>query len=151
MRDLAWLRDELNHPIHWDNEGQCYQWRASDRAEDAPEELAGLWFKPSEVLALLTLGQLLLDIQPGDLMQRHLQPLEQRLKRILKQSGLDSAAERQIGERIRVIGLWQRRVPPQSFEIVGLALSQRRRLAMQYQARGTGEHSERTVSPQRLV
>ena len=29
--------------------------------------------------------------------------------------------------------------------------SQRRRLAMHYQARGTGEHSERTVSPQRLV
>jgi predicted DNA-binding transcriptional regulator YafY len=42
-------------------------------------------------------------------------------------------------------------VPPQSFETVGLALSQRRRLAMQYQARSTGEHSERTVSPQRLV
>jgi predicted DNA-binding transcriptional regulator YafY len=42
-------------------------------------------------------------------------------------------------------------VPPQSFETVGLALSQRRRLTMQYQARGSGEHSERTVSPQRLV
>lgn len=151
MRDLAWLRDELNHPIHWDKGAQCYLWRASDRAEDAPEELAGLWFKPSEVLALLTLDQLLREIQPGDLMQRHLQPLEQRLKKILRQSGLDSAAERQLGERIRVTGLGQRPVPPQSFEAVGLALSQRRRLAMHYQARGTGEHSERTVSPQRLV
>lgn len=151
MRDLAWLRDELGHPIHWDNDTQCYQWRAPDGAEDAPEELAGLWFKPSEVLALLTLKQLLREIQPGDLMQRHLQPLEPRLKKILRQSGLDSAAERQLGERIRVIGLGQRPVPPQSFETVGLALSQRRRLAMHYQARGTGEHSERTVSPQRLV
>ncbi|MDP2222247.1 MAG: WYL domain-containing protein, partial [Hydrogenophaga sp.] len=151
MRDLAWLRNGLNHPIHWDREAQCYHWRASGQAEDAPEELAGLWFKPSEVLALLTLEHLLREIQPGDLMQRHLQPLEQRLKKILRQSGLDSAAERQLGERIRVIGLGQRQVPPQSFETVGLALSQRRRLAMQYQARGTGEHSERTVSPQRLV
>ncbi|MDO9567759.1 MAG: WYL domain-containing protein [Hydrogenophaga sp.] len=151
MRDLAWLRNGLNHPIHWDREAQCYHWRASGQAEDAPEELAGLWFKPSEVLALLTLEHLLREIQPGDLMQRHLQPLEQRLKKILRQSGLDSAAERQLSERIRVIGLGQRQVPPQSFETVGLALSQRRRLAMQYQARGTGEHSERTVSPQRLV
>lgn len=151
MRDLAWLRDELNHPIHWDQEAQCYLWRATDRAEDAPEELAGLWFKPSEVLAMLTLDQLLRDIQPGDLMQRHLQPLEQRLKKILHRAGLEGTAERQLGERIRVIGLGQRPVPPQSFETVGLALSQRRRLAIHYQARGTGEHSERTVSPQRLV
>lgn len=151
MRDLAWLRDELNHPIHWDKEDQCYLWRAAGRTEDAPEELAGLWFKPSEVLALMTLEQLLRNIQPGDLMQQHLQPLELRLKKILRQSGLDDAAERQLGERIRVIGLGQRQVPPQSFETVGLALSQRRRLAMLYQARGTGEHSVRIVSPQRLV
>ncbi len=151
MRDLGWLRNELNHPLHWDNDLQCYLWRPSGGAWDAPEELAGLWFKPSEVLALLTLEHLLREIQPGDLMQRHLQPLELRLKEILRQSGLDSAAERQLGERIRVIGLGQRVVPPQSFETVGLALSQRRRLAMQYQARGTGKHSERTVSPQRLV
>lgn len=151
MRDLKWLRDELNHPIHWDHDGQYYQWRQPDRPEDAPEELAGLWFNPSEVLALLTLDQLLREIQPGDLMQRHLQPLEQRLKKILRQAGLDSAAEWQLSERIRVIGLGQRKVPPQSFETVGQALSQRRRLAMRYQARGTGKHSERTVSPQRLV
>ena len=151
MRDLAWLRDELGHPIHWDKEAQCYQWRASDHAGDTPEELAGLWFKPSEVLALMTLEQLLREIQPGDLMQRHLEPLEQRLRKILRQSGLDSAAERQLSERIRVIGLGQREVPPQSFETVGLALSQRRRLAIQYQARGSDERSNRTVSPQRLV
>lgn len=151
MRDLAWLRDELNHPIHWDRNAQCYLWRTPDHAGDTPEELAGLWFKPSEVLALLTLEHLLQEIQPGDLMRRHLQPLEQRLKKILRQSGLDSTVESQLGERIRVIGLGQRQVPPQSFETVGQALSQRRRLAMHYQARGTGKHSERTVSPQRLV
>jgi predicted DNA-binding transcriptional regulator YafY len=151
MRDLAWLRNELNHPIYWDKDAQCYQWRVSDRSEDFPEELAGLWFRPSEVLALLTLEHLLREIQPGDLMQRHLQPLEQRLKKILRQSGLDTVAERQLSERIRVIGLGQRHVPPRSFETVGLALSQRRRLAMHYLARGTGEHSKRTVSPQRLV
>jgi len=151
MRDLSWLRDQLNHPIHWDREAQCYHWRKSSPEEDAPEELAGLWFKPSEVLALLTLEHLLREIQPGDLMQRHLQPLEQRLKKMLCQSGLDSAADQHFGERIRVIGLAQRQVPPQSFETVGLALSQRRRLTMQYRARGSGEHSERTVSPQRLV
>lgn len=151
MRDLAWLRDELGHPIHWDSTTQCYLWRPADCPEDAPEELAGLWFKPSEVLALLTLEHLLHEIQPGDLMQKHLQPLEQRLKKILRRSGLDATAAHQLTQRVRVLGLAQRKVPPQSFETVGQALSQRRRLAMHYQARGTGQPSERTVSPQRLV
>lgn len=151
MRDLAWLRDGLGHPIHWDKDAQCYQWRPSSPNEEEPQELAGLWFKPSEVLALLTLDHLLKEIQPGDLMQRHLQPLEQRLNQILKRAGLDTAAARELTGRVRVIGLAQRRVPPQSFETVGLALSQRRRLAMQYQARGTAQQTERTVSPQRLV
>ena len=64
MRDLAWLRDERNHPIHWDRETQRYQWRPSAQNPDDPEELAGLWFKPSEVLALLTLEHLLRQIQP---------------------------------------------------------------------------------------
>lgn len=151
MRDLAWLRDGLGHPIYWDAQDQCYRWVNQAPCGEAPQELAGLWFNPSEILALLTLEHLLREIQPGDLMQRHLQPLEQRLKKILRQSSLNTAAEHQLTERIRIIGLGQRQVPPQSFETVGQALSQRRRLAMRYQARGTGEHSERTVSPQRLV
>jgi len=143
MRNLAWLGNELGHPIHLEKGTQCYLWRATDQAEDAPEELAGLWFKPSEVLALMTLEHLLQEIQPGDLMQRHMQPLKQRPRKKPRQSGLDSAAEQQFGERIRVIGLGQRQVPPQSFETVGWALSQRQHLAMHYQARGTGELSER--------
>lgn len=151
MRDLAWLRNELNHPIHWDKDAQSYQWRASTSAEDAPEELAGLWFKPSEVLALLTLEGLLREIQPGDLMQRHLFPLQQRLNDILRQSGLADGAAQHLTERVRVIGLAQRLVSPQNFETVGHALSQRRRLTITYRARGTGEPTQRTVSPQRLV
>lgn len=151
MRDLAWLRDELGHPIHWDRDAQCYLWRESTSDGERPEEMAGLWLRPSEVLALVTLEQLLRDIQPGDLMQRHLQPLESRLKKMLKQSGLDRSAESQLGRRVRVIGLGQRRVLPLSFEIVGLALTQRRRLSFRYQTRGTGQASDRTVSPQRLV
>jgi predicted DNA-binding transcriptional regulator YafY len=151
MRDLEWLRVELGHPIHWDRETGCYLWRESELAGDQPEEMAGLWLRPSEVLALVTLDQLLRDIQPGDLLRGHLQPLESRLTKMLKQSGLDRSAQSQLGRRVRVIGLWQRRVPPQCFETVGLALTQRQRLRFHYQARGSGLSSERSVSPQRLI
>lgn len=151
MRDLAWLRDELGHPIHWDRELQCYLLRGGDSPGDAPQEMAGLWLRPSEVLALVTLEHLLRDIQPGDLLRRHLQPLENRLDKMLRQSGLDGAAQNQLGRRVRVIGLWQRSAPAQSFEAIGLALTQRQRLRFRYHARGSGQSSERTVSPQRLV
>lgn len=151
MRDLDWLRVELGHPIHWDHEARCYVWRESELAGEQPEEMAGLWLRPSEVLALVTLDQLLRDIQPGDLLRGHLQPLENRLTKMLKQSGLDRSVKSQLGRRVRVIGLWQRRVPPQCFETVGLALTQRQRLRFHYQARGSGQSSERSVSPQRLI
>ncbi|GLS12752.1 helix-turn-helix transcriptional regulator [Hydrogenophaga electricum] len=151
MRDLDWLRVELGHPIHWDHEARCYVWRESELAGEQPEEMAGLWLRPSEVLALVTLDQLLRDIQPGDLLRGHLQPLENRLTKMLKQSGLDRSAQSLLGRRVRVIGLWQRRVPPQCFETVGLALTQRLRLRIHYQARGSGQSSERSVSPQRLI
>ena len=151
MRDLAWLRDELGHPIHWDRDARCYVWREPERAGEQPEEMAGLWLRPSEVLALVTLDQLLRDIQPGDLLRQHLLPLESRLDKMLQQSGLDRSTHSQLGRRVRVIGLWQRCVPPQCFETVGLALTQRQRLRFRYQARGTGQSSERTVSPQRLI
>lgn len=151
MRDLEWLRDVLGHPIHWDRGMGCYLWRESGDAGEQPEEMPGLWLRPSEVLALVTLDQLLRDIQPGDLLRGHLQPLENRLTRMLKQSGLDRSAQSQLGRRVRVIGLWQRRVPPQCFETVGLALTQRQRLRFHYQARGSGQSSERSVSPQRLI
>lgn len=151
MRDLEWLREELGHPIHWDRDMGCYLWRESGDAGEQPEEMPGLWLRPSEVLALVTLDQLLRDIQPGDLLRGHLQPLESRLNRMLKQSGLDRSAQSQLGRRVRVIGLWQRRVPPQCFETVGLALTQRQCLRIHYQARGSGQSSERSVSPQRLI
>lgn len=151
MRDLAWLRDRLNHPIHWDASEQCYRWRPSTNETEAPEEMAGLWFRPAEVLALVTLQYLVRSIEPSDLMRRHLDPLEQRLTSIIRQAGLDGSDASQLSRRIRVIGIGQRRVAPQSFETVGFALSQRRRLAIQYKARSSDATTHRTVSPQRLV
>lgn len=150
MRDLAWLRDELGHPIYWDHDSGSYRWATDGLNPDAPQELAGLWFKPSEVLALLTLRHLITEIQPGDLLHRHLQPLEQRLQSILRKSGLSCSAE-QLFNRVRIIGIGRREVLPHCFEVIGAAVVQRKKLTIQYQGRGTGNTDLRTVSPQRLV
>ncbi len=150
MRDLAWLRDRLGHPIHWDNESQSYRWTPEPGTTDAPQEVASLWFKPSEVLALLTLQHLIEEVQPSHLLYRHIQPLEERLHSILQKEGLGDSFNH-LHKRIRIIGLGQRTVPPKCFEVVGMALIERKKLKIRYQARGTGQSSERTVSPQRLV
>jgi predicted DNA-binding transcriptional regulator YafY len=64
--------------------------------------------------------------------------------------GADQEAA-QVRRRVRIIGLAQRAVQPQHFQCVGTALVQRKRLALTYVARGTGEATEREVSPLRLV
>lgn len=150
MRDLAWLRDKLGHPVHWDNVDQIYRWKSQEGDLDAPSEIAGLWFKPSEILALLTLQQLIEDVQPGDLLHRHLLPIEHRLQSLLQKQGLSESAGN-MRKRVRIIGLAKREVPPHCFEAVGMALAQRKRVSFCYQARGSGQSSERTVSPQRLI
>jgi predicted DNA-binding transcriptional regulator YafY len=150
MRDLAWLRDRLGHPIHWDSESQSYRWTPEPGATDTAQEVASLWFKPSEVLALLTLQHLIAEVQPSALLHQHIQPLEKRLQSILEKEGLAESFNHQ-RKRIRIIGLGHRAIPLKSFEVVGMALFDRKRLNIRYQARGTAQSSERTVSPQRLV
>lgn len=150
MRDLAWLRDKLGHPIHWDLETQSYRWKPDPGASDSPQEVAGLWFKPSEVLALLAFQQLITEVQPGELLHRHIKPFEERLHSILQSEGLDGAFDR-MRKRVRIIGLGTREIPPKCFEAVGAALVERRRLKIRYLSRGSGESSQRIVSPQRLI
>lgn len=150
MRDLAWLRDKLGHPIHWDHESQSYRWRPQPGASDSPQEVAGFWFKPSEVLALLTLQHLISEVQPGELLHRHIKPLEERLHSILQREGFADSFAR-LHKRVRIIGLGKREVPPNCFELAGMALVARKRLSIRYQARGTGQTSQRTISPQRLI
>jgi len=121
MRDLAWLRDKLGHPIHWDHESQSYRWRPQPGASDSPQEVAGFWFKPSEVLALLTLQHLISEVQPGELLHRHIKPLEERLHSILQREGFADSFAR-LHKRVRIIGLGKREVPPNCFELAGMAL-----------------------------
>ena len=69
-----------NAPIHYDRKrnGYLYQQHGSQRFE-----LPGIWFTPSEILALLTFQSLLSDIQPG-LLNPLLAPLNKRIDKILE-------------------------------------------------------------------
>ena len=148
-RDLNYLSTRLNNPIAYRRELGGYRLEKTDDASSRPHELPGLWFSPTEIHALLTMQHLLSGLDAGGLLNSHIAPLSDRLNALLGQEGSADAA--QLRRRVRIIGLAQRSVTPRHFERVATALAQRKRLHIDYAARGTGEASEREVSPLRLV
>ena len=144
-RDLEYLRDRLNAPIEWDRELGGYRYAETPGAERF--ELPGLWFSAAELHALATLEQLIEGLQPG-LLGPHVGPLRERLDAML---GAGAAGAGGVARRVRLIGLGQRHVEPAHFEILAAALFARRRLRLRHFNRAAGEHTEREVSPQRLV
>ena len=156
-RDLQYLRDRLAAPIVYSAFDNAY------RMADVPgaghgtgaagaaaqrHELPGLWFSENEIHALLTMHQLLAGLDDDGVLARHLQPLMEKLQGML---GTDEAQARTLMRRVKVIGTARRRVPSRHFELLGAALLQRRRVWLRYFKRSDRSHSEREVSPQRLV
>lgn len=144
-RDLEYLRDRLNAPIEYDRDAGGYRF-AAPQEDPAPYMLPGIWFNPEECLALLTLWRLVSEMEPR-LLGPHIEPLRERLTRLLgERAPLD-----EVLARIRVLPMGRRRHRLQHFEICATAVTQRRRLALDYYVRERDELTQRTVSPQRLV
>ena len=150
-RDLEYMRNRLNAPIIWDREagtGGGYRFDTPHIDGGAQYELPGLWFNSGEVHALLTMQHLLVDLDPGGILTPHIQPLIARLNNLL--GSAENTAD-EIRRRVLIVGLGKRDLKLAHFEKVGAALLRRKRLVISYFARGSGETTEREVSPQRLV
>jgi proteasome accessory factor C len=137
------MRLYLNAPIVYDRERNGYRY---DQSEGAMYELPGLWFNASELHALLSVQQLLEDVQPG-LLDPHLKPLQRRIDDLLR---LQHAGSEGLAGRIRILQMAARSAGG-CFQAVAGALAQRRRLKLVYFTRADATHSERQISPQRLV
>jgi predicted DNA-binding transcriptional regulator YafY len=147
-RDIAHLRHELNAPIEWDDDGAGWRLDRSQPTVGPQFELPGLWFSAEEVNALLTMQQLLANLDPGGFVGPHIEPLMKRLGQILG-SGVPPKAE--VARRIRMQTVGARKIHLPHFQAVGTALLRRKRLVIDYQGRSRPASSEREVSPQRLV
>ncbi len=144
-RDLEYMRERLNAPIEWDREVGGYRYNQPDPL--APTfALPGLWFNSTEVHALLTMQQLISNLEPG-LLAGHIKPLQVRLKALLE-SGDHSSTE--VETRFRLVHA-ARRQAHQYFEVVASATLGRRRLKIRHYNRQTDEGTERIISPQQLV
>ena len=144
-RDLEYMRERFNAPIVWNADRGGYEFAAA--GEGPKYALPGLWFNPSEIHALLTMNAMLDDLQPG-LLSTHIAPLRARLEMLLQEGRVEAA---EVRKRVRVLRQAARTLPASVFETVAAATLRRRRLRMRYGARSSGQTTERTVSPQRLV
>ena len=142
-RDIAKLRDQLHVPIEFDRDAGGYT--LSQGHTDS--ELPGLWFNQEELLALVTIQQLLEQLEPG-LLGPKLKPLKERLGQLMTKHDLSS---QDVARRIRILNVGKRTVTTQSFEVVAAATMARKRLCISHFSRQNGKTTEREVSPQRLV
>ncbi len=142
-RLLAELRDTFGAPLVHDRERGGYRYDTADGHHALP----GLWFTPKELLALVTLEQLLAHVEPG-LLDGHLRPLRERIDQLLAGRRLGGG---EIARRIRILGMASRRKDPRHFQAVAHAVLQRTRLRIGYYNRERDEAGTREISPQRLV
>ncbi len=147
-RDLALMRDRMKAPIVFDKELGGYRYEKGDASRSVTYELPGLWFSAEEIHALLTMHHMLSNLDTGGLLGAHIKPLLSRLTALL--STADDPIE-EIQKRVRIEMMNVRHVHLAHFEAVGSALLSRKRLSIDYYARGTDKNSQREISPQRLI
>ena len=146
-RDLEYLRSAFNAPIEYDSDKGGYI--LTGNVNLGPKfELPGLWFNPSEIYALLTMRQLLADIQPG-LLEPSIQPLMGRLEKLLDRTTDYRLAD--IEHRVHVERIGGRTPDNAIFQTCASALLERKCLRLAHFNRASGAHTSRTVSPQRLT
>ena len=142
-RDLAKLRDRLNIPIVFDRDLGGYKLEVAD----SREELPGLWFSQEEILALLTIQNMIGQLEPGILGPK-LKPLQKRLDEMLTSQGLSSQT---LAQRVRLVHAGKRRLQLKCFEIVAKATIERLQLKITHFNRQSGETLQRVISPQQLI
>ena len=145
-RDLEYLRDRLGAPILWDAQQNGY--RLNINSNENLTALPGLWLNEFEIHSLLSMIELLKNIDPAGLIGSQINPIRERLEKLLE--GGDYSA-REVSRRIRVTTLARRNTPTKFFEVVAHALLSHKRLFVTHFSRQDGRLTERELSPQRLV
>ena len=144
-RDLAYMRDRMNAPIIYDVEQGGYRF---DKPNVGPRyELPGLWFTAEETSALLTMHELIVNLEPG-LLGKHVNALRTRLERIVEEAGTSYG---DVASRIRLISSGHRRKKLLTFERLSRALLERKQIDIVHFNRSNASESNRQLSPQRLT
>jgi predicted DNA-binding transcriptional regulator YafY len=143
-RAINVLKNTLHAPVEFDAAVGGFRYAVAPGVDSF--ELPGLWFTSAELQALAVMQRLLKDVGAG-LLSEHLGPLSQRLEELTRHRRLNLG---EAARRLRFPAIASRPVGT-SFQTVASATLQRKKIWMEYHARGSDERSERTVSPQRVT
>jgi predicted DNA-binding transcriptional regulator YafY len=142
-RDLSKLRDRLNFPVVFDRDLGGYRLDITDTRQELP----GLWFSQDEVLALLTIQNMLEQLEPG-LLGPKLKPLQKRLDEMLIGQGMSAET---LSQRVRVVHAGKRNLKLKCFEQIAHSTLHRKQIKIKHYNRQTDKTVERVISPQQLV
>ena len=146
-RDLDYLRDRLGAPILWDRDAGGYRLEAAANQEPTAS-LPGLWLSDSEILALLTMIQLLSALEPNSLINNQITPIKKRIQNMLETGCVDADA---LTTRVRILPTARRPIDQDVFNRVADALLTRQRIEIAHLNKGTNQETVRQISPQQLV
>jgi predicted DNA-binding transcriptional regulator YafY len=146
-RDLEYMRDRFNAPVIYDAELRGYRYERSSNSK-TKFSLPGLWFTEQEIFALITMQQLLENLDQGSIIGPHIQPFLSRLDAVI---GEGESSSKEIRKRIKLVEMGRRIQGSHFFSEVGVALFKRHRIEIQYYARASNEITLREISPQRLI
>lgn len=146
-RDLEYLRDRLGAPIIWHRETDGYRLEV-DSNGTAPTSLPGLWLSDREILALLSMLQMLSTLEPNLLVSNQIEPIKKRLRKMLETGCVDAD---ELTSRVRILPLARRPINEGTFNVVADALLTRERLEISHLNKSNNKDTNRQVSPQQLV
>lgn len=146
-RDLDYLRDRMGVPVAWSSSQQGYILDGSGQ-QGKSHELPGFWFNEREIHALLSIMEIISQLEPGGLLQTNIAPIRDRLTQLLEQGSGDAATAMR---RIKILPMAQRDVSSEHFQVVAHSLISRKKLEIEYYGRQTDETMPRQLSPQALV
>lgn len=164
-RDLRFMREELKAPIRFSYLHGGYTYLSRNGENEAQETIGEnprlpfrpkaplqrrQWYSPEELFVLATAYDLLgsVEDEKDSALSEEIAPLRARVLSLFNLGGVQPL---ELAERVRII---DRRLPcrePQTFETIGCALCEKRRVRIRYFSRKTGETSVREISPARLV
>ncbi len=142
-RDLDKMRDFYNYDIVYDRFDNAYKLHNADQAYELP----GLVFTQKELLALLTIQNMISELEPG-LLGPKLQPLQERLSDLLASQGLDPVS---LTKRVRAVHAGKRRLELKCFQSLSQATLERKKVRVHHYNRQRDETTDRVISPQQLV
>lgn len=146
-RDLDYLKDRLGAPIVWDREMRGYRIERENGAE-TKTSLPGVWLSDREIYSLLTMLELLSNLQPNGLIGEQIAPVRKRLEKMIESACVDAD---ELTSRVKILPIAARPIDQEIFNKVANALLGRKRLEIAHFNKAEGRETLRQISPQQLV